>query len=249
MAESLFGKFAVKMWVPSISGALSSSEYVVQDSGAREDRGYGGGGLRTPKEWGLCVRELSLKVFKTEPRLKGTMPITTLLKHSKIFPSSNQHNEMQNKEYDVLTSHSNYNNHPDWLSCYPVPTPSHTGSCFFSRLPCEALNCRPIRVLCILIKLSLHVSYQRGRNWGQKDERTFPRWPQLASEELGCGCRFNVFKNLLSFFSPHHSTGFYRYRYEQNETRVAALNTVLWSQWAGKGVWRVQRWFLLALLS
>lgn len=55
--------------------------------------GHEGGGLQTPKNW-VSVRAISFQVFKTEPRLKGTVPITIFLKRFVISPSSNQHNEM-----------------------------------------------------------------------------------------------------------------------------------------------------------
>ena len=82
----------------------------------REARGARGGGLNPKITGPMCIRAFPSR-FSNEPRQKGTLPITTFLKHSMIFPSGDQYNETQNAEYYILNSHANYTNRTEWLSC------------------------------------------------------------------------------------------------------------------------------------
>lgn len=95
---------------------LSLPEYAIHDRGVRDTRGARGGGLNPKITGPMCIRAFPSR-FSNEPRQKGTLPITTFLKHSMIFPSGDQYNETQNAEYYILNSHANYTNRTEWLSC------------------------------------------------------------------------------------------------------------------------------------
>lgn len=84
--------------------------------------------------------------------------------------------------------------------------------------------------------LNHHSLIREGKKLKPATGNNFPEISQLDLEELACGSGFNLFKNLLSFNILHRSTGFYGSRCKQNQSRVAALNTVLLSWWTGKEI-------------
>lgn len=196
-AKSSFRKCSHKTWRGN-SSPLGFFIYMwASQKWLRNELGSMRRGLKVKSTMSVHVRALSFKMWKTEARLKGMLPITGCPTHLLTFPTSSHHNEMENIEYPSRSSHSSYYNLTGWLLY--VHTHFLCGIVFskFTLPSVHGWSSWPEHMNCTII-LYLKTEREKPRTETVGD---LPEVTELVVEEPGFGSRSSLFKISYGFFS------------------------------------------------